>query len=371
MLGLGVVGVGDVAQRDYLPELPRLAAKARPVVACSRSAGRAAEVAERFGIGRWTTSYEEVVTAGDVDAVLNLTPFEVHEEVTLAALGAGKHVYSEKPCATSAAGATRLLDAERKAGRIVVAAPSVLVFPQLQRAKEVLASGRLGKVHNARGWAFGGVPPWVGYLSDPSPFFAETGGPLVDMAVYPLHTLSGLLGPVRRVAACSNRTRDSFEVVDGHAASRRVQVEVDDNWQVLLELDTGVLASLEANNCAASAAGPQLELQGEAGTMGLDLLDVSEPIRYWSAAGAEEEAVPHVRASGPDHLLGVEHLVDCILEGRRPVLGLEHAAHIIEVLDAAKRSARQGEFVEVTSRPTTLSPATAGGSVRDAGADSR
>ena len=148
MLGLGVVGVGDVAQRDYLPELSRLAAKARPVVACSRSAGRAAEVAERFGIGRWTTSYEEVVTAGDVDAVLNLTPFEVHEEVTLAALGAGKHVYSEKPCATSAAGATRLLDAERKAGRIVVAAPSVLVFPQLQRAKEVLASGRLGKVHN-------------------------------------------------------------------------------------------------------------------------------------------------------------------------------------------------------------------------------
>ena len=54
---------------------------------------------ERFLIPRWTTSYDEAVNADDVDAVLNLTPFSLHVDVTLAALAAGKHVYSEKPLA--------------------------------------------------------------------------------------------------------------------------------------------------------------------------------------------------------------------------------------------------------------------------------
>jgi predicted dehydrogenase len=346
---LAVIGVGDVAQRDYLPELPRLEGRAEAVVVCASSVDRAHDVAKRFGIPRWTTSYVEAICADDVDAVLNLTPFALHVEVTLSALAAGKHVYSEKPLALTAVDADRIGAEAEQRGLVVVAAPCVMVFPQVRRAQALLASGAIGIVHSARGLAFGGVPPWRHYISDPSRFFAHGGGPLIDMAVYPLHALTGLLGPVLRVGAFSRRTRDAFVVVDGPFTGLRVPVDVDDNWHLILDLDSGCLASVQTNNCAKAAAAPELELQGEQGTLALSLLDVAQPVRIFADGSVRDETVAHERAAGPDHLLGVAHLIDCIDGCRRPVLGVEHARHVIAVLEAAQRSAVEGSMIDVVS----------------------
>jgi predicted dehydrogenase len=341
-LRLAVVGVGDVAQRDYLPELGRLAHRVETVVACSRGEERARDVAERFDIPRWTASYDEAVSADDVDAVLNLTPFSLHVEVTLAALAAGKHVYSEKPLALTSAEAALIADAAERCGRVVVAAPCVMVFPQVRRAQELVASGEVGSVFTARGHGQGGVP-------DPSPYFAAEGGPLVDMAVYPLHALTGLLGPVREVSAFSAKTRDSFAIADGEYAGRSIPVEAHDNWHLLVRLENGTLASIEANNCAAGAIGPELELRGERGALGISLLDVSEPLRLEVDGEDRSEAVPHEREAGPDHVLGIEHLTDCIDERLEPVLSVAHARHVIEVLEAATVSAAERRSVAVES----------------------
>src|SRR5262245_48469041 len=143
-LRLAIVGVGDVAQRDYLPEVGRLADRAELIVACSRTAQRARDVAERFRIPRWTTSYEEAVSADDVDAVLNLTPFSLHVDVTLAALTAGKHVYSEKPLALTSAEARVIAEQATRSECVVVAAPCVLLFPQVRRAVAIVRSGECG-----------------------------------------------------------------------------------------------------------------------------------------------------------------------------------------------------------------------------------
>ena len=341
-LRLAIVGVGDVAQRDYLPELGRLADRVEPVVACSRTADRARDVAERFRIPRWTTSYDEAVNADDVDAVLNLTPFSLHVEVTLAALAAGKHVYSEKPLALTSAEARVIAEHADRSGCLVVAAPCVLLFPQVRRTREIVQSGELGSVFTARGHGQGGVPPWDGYVSDPSPYFARAGGPLVDMAVYPLHALTGLLSPVREVCALSAKTRDSFDIVEGPLAGRSVPVEAPDAWHLLLRLADGTLASVEANNCAAGAIAPELELRGELGALGVSLLDVSEPLRLQVAGEDRTEVVPHERSAGPDHVLGIEHLADCVQEGLEPTVNIAHARHVIEVLEAAARSAAEG-----------------------------
>jgi predicted dehydrogenase len=348
-LRLAVIGVGDVAQRDYLPELGRLGDRVQVSVACSRSLERARDVAKRFGIPRWTTSYEEAIRADDVDAVLNLTPFSLHVEVTLAALAAGKHVYSEKPLALSSDEARVIHKEAARRGCVVVAAPCVLLFPQVRRAQETLASGELGRVFTARGHGLGGVPPWEGYISDPSPYFARDGGPLLDMAVYPLHALTGLLGPVRQVSAMSARTRESFVVGDGPFAGTSVPVEARDNWHLVLRLEDDTLVSVEANNCAGGALAPELELRGERGTLGISLLDVSQPLRLEVGGEERSECVSHERASGPDHVLGVEHLVDCVEHGRQPVVGIAHARHVIEVLEAASLSAAEGRSIGVQS----------------------
>jgi predicted dehydrogenase len=348
-LRLGVIGVGDVAQRDYLPELSRLEGRAEVAVVCARTPQRARDVASRHDVPRWTTSYDEVVRAPDVDAVLNLTPIQLHTEVTLAALTAGKHVYTEKPLAGSSTEAARIAEAAESHGLVVVAAPCVMLFPQVRYVTALVASGALGRIHSARGLAFAGVPPWQGFISDPSPYFAAGGGPLVDMAVYPLHALTGLLGPVRRVTGLSRRTRESFRPNEGPSAGRMVHVEVDDNWHLVLELASGTLASIQANFCAEVAFAPELELQGERGTVGLSLLDVAEPVRVLVDGVASEEHVQHARAAGPDHLLGVEHLVDCIERSEAPTLSVDHARHVIDVLEAAQSSAASGCTARVSS----------------------
>jgi predicted dehydrogenase len=346
-LRLAVVGVGDVAERDYLPELGRFAGVLEVVIACSRTAARARAAAERFAIPRWTDSLDEAVTADDVDAVVNLTPIPAHLDVTLAALRAGKHVYSEKPLAGSVAEADLIGREAADHGCTVVAAPCVLLFPQVVRAREVLDRGELGPVHSARGHGLGGVPPWEGYLSDPAPFFAADAGPLVDMAVYPLHALTGLLGRVRRVAALSGRTRTSFTIVEGALASSVVPVTADDNWHLALELESGALASVEANNCAGAAIAPELELRGERGALGVSLLDVSAPVRVTRDGRELTEVVPHRRDAGPDHALGIVHLAECVATGAEPSIGIGPARHVLEILEAARRSVVERRTVEI------------------------
>lgn len=350
---LAFLGAGDVAQRDYLPELDRLAERVELVAVCGRTPERTRAVAEQYHASAWFTDYDRMLAEAEFEAVINLTPIQAHAATTLAALEAGKHVYTEKPVAGTIAEARRLQTAAQQHKRKLVCAPCVMLFPQVRYAQQLLAENALGEIYLARAVIHMGVPPWQGYASDPGPFFARGGGPAVDMGVYPLHALTGLLGPVQRVSAMSSRTRTSFVPVDGPVAGQTVPVEVDDNWQMTLDLGGARLATLDANNCAHTTHAPHLEIFGLNGTLALNLLDVSAPVKVQPAGGAwTEVALPRTgRASGPDHLLGIEHLVDCIEHDRVPVLSVEHALHVVEIIEQAERSAQTGQVWPITSRP--------------------
>jgi predicted dehydrogenase len=358
-LRLAVVGVGDVAQRDYLPEAHRLAEIAQLAVVCSRHEHRARSVAEQYAVPRWTTDYREAIES-DVDAVVNLTPLAVHHEINRAALERGRHVYTEKPLAASAGEARELRDLAARLGLVLVCAPSVLLFPQVRYVQELLASGRLGIIRSARAHANGGVPPWAGYASDPSPFFSAAGGPLVDMGVYPLHVLTGLLGPVGKVAALARRTRDSFVIDDGPLRGKVVPVDCEDHWQLIADLPDCV-ASVEATFATAESAAPECELRSEGGAVAFSLLDVAAPVRVLEPGAGTwaDVTIAHERASGPDHILGVIHMIECIAGARRPLASADHAVHVLDVIEAARRAAVSGEPVKVDAGTAAALPASA------------
>lgn len=353
---VGIIGVGDVAERDYLPEWHRLEGQAVISVVCARSPERARRAAERWGADRWSTDYRDVVSS-DIDAVVNLTPFNVHYPITLAALRAGKHVYTEKPVAMHPAQAKALEQLATERGLALVCAPSIMLFPQIAKVRRLLASGEFGVVRSARAQAVGGAPPWPGYDSDPSFFFEEDAGPLVDIGVYPLHVLTGLLGPASSVAAMAAQTMQSFVVTDGPFEGKVVPVEAENTWQVIARLG-GCLASIEANFSTAGSAAAECELRGERAAVAFSLFDVSAPISLLPAGQSEWTEVPvtHERAAGPDHLLGVAELVACIAEGRSPVPSASHAIHVLDVIEAARESARTGRTVTVEPFPGDLAP---------------
>lgn len=347
-LRLAILGPGDVAQRDYLPEWHRIADIATVVAVCGRGEQRARATAEELGAS-WFTDLSQMLDEARIDAVVNLTPIHDHEATTMVCLEAGAHVYSEKPLATSVAGAIRQRDEAARRGLVLAAAPSVMLFPQVRLVASMLARGEIGQVHTVRGLGFGGIPPWLGYTSDPSPFFRAGAGPHVDLGVYPLQAITGLLGPIQRVSAMSARTRGGFEVADGPAAGDRVPMEVDDAWVMIAELGAPTLVSLESNFTSHGTRSAELELMGEQGTIALSLLEPSAPLEVLGPDGEwSRHEVPGVeRSAGPDHILGVRHLAECIRDGVAPIIGADHAIHVLSVLEAAERSAEQGVHVNV------------------------
>jgi predicted dehydrogenase len=358
---LAFIGVGDVAERDYLPEWHRLAGQAVIAVVCGRSRDRVRRIADEYHVRNWSTDYREVVES-DIDAVVNLTPIGSHYDITLAALAAGRHVYTEKPMAASSQQARTLRDAAAAAHLVLVCAPSVMLFPQVVQVRELLSSGQLGLIRSARAQALAGVPPWPGYHSDPTPFFETGAGPLADMGVYPLHVLTGLLGPVSTVAAIASRGRESFIVGEGPFEGKVVAVETEDEWQLLARLGD-CIASVEANFSTVGSAAADCELRGDRGAVALSLFDVSAPISVLRPGEDDWTDVPvaHERAGGPDHVLGIRHLVECIRDGKAPIPNADHAIHVLEIIEAAREAAWSGRAVavEAPGNPTFAS-ATAG-----------
>ena len=168
MLKVALLGCGDVAQRDYLPELHRLAGRVDLVAVCSRSESRARAVAVQYGAAAWYSDYQRLLDESGADLVANLTPIQIHAETTLAALRAGKHVYCEKPLASTVEAARRIAAEARERGLVLVCAPCVMLFPQVRYAQALLHDEVIGEVYSARGQGHGGVPPWSGYTSDPA-----------------------------------------------------------------------------------------------------------------------------------------------------------------------------------------------------------
>jgi predicted dehydrogenase len=346
---LAFLGCGDVAQRDYLPEFHRLANRAEIVAICGRTEARVRVVAERYGIKAWYTDYERMLSETEAEAVVNLTPIQLHLETSLASLQAGKHVYSEKPVASTMPDVDRLRAEAQSRNLKLVCAPCVMLFPQVKYAQSRLAEGALGDVYSARGQGHFGVPPWPGFMSDPSPFFAKGAGPAMDMGVYPLHALTGLLGPARRVTAMTAQVLSAFTIEEGPFAGQVIPVEVEDNWHMILDFGHGRLVSVTAQGCIRETKAPHVELHGLQGSLALDVVDVSAPVElYRPGSGWQSIPVPQSgRQAGPDHHLGVEHLVDCIQHQREPLLSVEHARHVIEIIEKAALSSQQGRALEL------------------------
>ena len=120
-IGLGIIGCGDVALRTYGPGLAPLAGRATAVSVYDPDPVRAECLAEdlvALGLPRPTIAptFDALLADQRVAAVLNLTPAPFHHEVNVAALQAGRHVFSEKPLARTVADARAAIDLARERG---------------------------------------------------------------------------------------------------------------------------------------------------------------------------------------------------------------------------------------------------------------
>src|SRR5262249_15952446 len=140
-LGVGIVGCGDISQ-IYLINAKRF--RDIRIVGCADLDPAAAKrQADRHGVV--ACSVVELLKRDDVDIVLNLTIPEAHAEVSLAAIAAGKHVYSEKPLATTLRDGEQVLAAAKARGLKVGASPDTILGAGYQTARRTVDAGRIGR----------------------------------------------------------------------------------------------------------------------------------------------------------------------------------------------------------------------------------
>jgi len=175
----GILSVSGHYSLRVHPGLSRLA-EARIVAIASRSRAKAAEEAARLGIDRSYGSYAELIADPEIEAVYIPLPNNLHAEWAIAALEAGKHVLCEKPFAMDAAQARAMAAVARSKGLLLMEAFMYRFHPQWVRARQIVASGELGRLRAIQSW-------FTYNLADPTNIRnrVETGGgALYDIGCY-------------------------------------------------------------------------------------------------------------------------------------------------------------------------------------------
>ena len=322
---------------------------AQVVAVASKSAQSAQAFAGRHGIAAACDDYREVLAREDVDLVSVCVPNHLHCDAALACAAAGKHVVCEKPLATSAEDAGKMLGAAREAGVRLMYAEDWIFAPALVRAREIVEQGALGELLylKAKETHSGTHSPYAQSR--------ETcgGGAMIHLAIHPLGWVCHMKAPHRVVAV-------SASMSGGAEKNLKHKSYGGEDWAVAtLTFDDGTHALVEGNYITVGGLDDVVELYGSKGVLKVDLSQGS-PISAYSqtgydyaiekadtTAGWTRPAVDEEEALG--YYAEIAHFVDCVLNDREPAAGVrgEDGLEAIVLCEAIYRSAATGATVRI------------------------
>ena len=304
----------------------------------------------------------EMLAEDDLDVVVNLTPGPAHGDTNLEILESGKHLISEKPLATTIPDADALIEIAETRELLIVAAPPWMLDPRRVAARDFIRQGAIGRVAFARSRSSHAGPAAMSWPADPTWAYADGAGALVEMGVYGITELTGILGPARRVMAMSGITENRRIAVGGLFDGRTIDVTADDNTLLLLDFGEATFAVVDATYNVTAASSPSLEVFGAHGTLNLYdpfwakraqpqieifQTDLGTGESGWAVPDLTRLATSQREFDRLGRAILLSHFVDCVDTGMKPVLSAEHARHCLEIMLGAQDSARTGCAVEL------------------------
>jgi predicted dehydrogenase len=373
-----MVGAGFIA-RPHSEALGRLAAtygsalpRVERVAICDADGPLAERAATRYGWARSTTDWREVTRADDVDAVLVLTPNDLHCAIAVDAAHHGKHVLCEKPLAERVETARAMRDAVAETGVVHRVAFVYRHWPAMRLARELVDEGAIGRVLRLRAhffhdyaldrelpatWRFSRERAGAGALGD-------LGSHAIDLALH-------LAGDVDRVLARSRTVVPERPAPGGHAPA--VPVDVDDATDLWLEHAGGAVGGVEVSWLASGhKTDLAFELQGDEGALRFTWTRSNE-LRVSAGDGLRTIVI------GPEHpgaeafwpvagvglgwadafVLAAHDFVAAIAGERSDGPDFHDGLRVAELVAAAQRSAETGTWVstgssepDASARPT-------------------
>jgi predicted dehydrogenase len=360
---VGVVGCGNISD-IYLLNAPRF--RDIVVTACADLSPDAAKrQAERYAID--ARSVEGLLKSDDVDIVLNLTIPGAHAAVSLKALEAGKHVYSEKPLATAVADGVAIMAAAKAKGLRVGAAPDTVLGAGVQEARALIDGGAIGKPLTGLAAVMShGMEHWH---PNPGFFFRPGAGPVFDMGPYYLSALVTLLGPVASVQATGQiGFAERIVTTPGSPAlGQSIKVETLTNVHALLEFGSGAQVTFLASWDVWKHSMPPIELHGQNASLRLpdpnwfggDLL-IAGGNEDWRTIHTDGKTFGKTNwpATGPkfanDRGLGLADMPRAIIDGRPHRASGDLALHVLAVMAGVLEAATEGRRVAIA--PSCVRP---------------
>jgi predicted dehydrogenase len=357
-LAVGIVGCGTVS-KAYLSNL--IASPHVEVVACADQVLEAAQArAAECGVPSAVTT-DELLADPRVELVVNLTVPNAHAEINLAALAAGKHVYTEKPLATTRELGHRVLEVAAARGLSVGGAPDTFLGAGIQTCLWLLDQGQVGEPLAASGFMLNRGPE--NWHPNPSFFYTPGGGPLLDVGPYYVTTLVCLLGPVRRVTGMARILYPVRTAERGPRAGETFNVSTDTFVAALIEFASGAQATLVTSFGISGHDLPNMQLYCTEAILGVpDPNTFGGPVRVrsndetsvWREVGLQYR---HTEGAGNYRGLGVIEMAQALRNGEPPRASGELAYHVLDVLLSILESSATGRHMTVSStcrRPRQL-----------------
>lgn len=308
-------------------------------------ASRAQAFASEHG-GRAYGSLEEALADPNVELIVNLTIFQAHYDVIKQSLLAGKHVYSEKPLALKTSEALELVELARSRKLRLAGAPITFLGEAQQSAMKRVREGAIGEVRVVYAEVnHGRIESWH---PNPAPFYAV--GPMLDVGVYPLALVTALFGPASRLTAYARTLKPNRVTKDGQPFT----IEAPDFYVVNIEFPDGPLVRLTTNFYVSGQTrqAEGIEFHGDKASLHLHSWFLANSALEQAEFGKAYEPVPLARPTDAaiDWARGLVDFTDAIRNDRPSRVTGEHAAHVVEILEATNESARTGQTVELKTR---------------------
>jgi predicted dehydrogenase len=342
VIGVGIVGCNY--GRTVLVPAFRHDQRCEIVALAGTEAGRTAEFARAVNVARGFGDWQALVDEPTVAVVAVAVPPYLQPGVAQRALELGKAVFLEKPLAADLAGAQMILDWDRKSGRPIAVDFNFPELPSWRRAKAILESGAIGRLHNAVvAWNFENQATRL-RLESWKTRGNDGGGLLGNFVSHCFYNLEWLCGPL-----CGLSTR-LFALPDG---------KTDGGATLALAFASGAAGSLQVSCASYLGSGHRIELYGEDGTLILSnpTLDYFRGFELRVARRREDALKPVPIEQGDEDAFSdsrvgpvsrlVQRFVDACENGSVPFPGVVEGYRVQCLLDAARRAHATGRWIDV------------------------
>lgn len=345
-LRVALIGCGSVSNR-YLPQL-KSSSLIEVVSLCDIKYERAVAQAKQFNVPNTYSHIDKMLAGVPFDMMVTTTDMQVHGELNKKALMAGKHVWSEKPMANTYAEGKALLALANSKKLRLWGAPAVVNSPQFAFMSKTIQEGKLGRIASAHGQYGHTGPTWSAF------FYEKGGGSMPDLGVYNMATLTGLLGPARSVMAMTSIVNPERTVDD----KGKIKVEAEDNAHILLQHDNNVISHVMCGfnyfdphgHEAKGQSLHSIQIYGDYGNMRLIGYDWETSGVMLDTSWTEPPKLHATESEGYEWQEGARVTGESIIKGIEPKINVEHALHVLEIIEAARKSSATGKKIMLESK---------------------